>query len=239
MNRLRCLILVLALCLPVATLAAADRAFDFYASNLLILEAKPAQKAIGVTEAQRKKMNQFADADRPKRTAILQQFQREADAAQKTGRTYQPDESKMRPLDEALKRDVMGVLTDAQLKRLREITIQSSGIVALLDTRVAQEAGVPSGTVKKLRDTFTSGAKQAEAVTAKVQQRLYDEYKLKKPKNEAEARKLQEEALGRLRKETAPQIKRIQQQTKAKMEGMLSPAQRTAFKKLQGVPFNP
>ncbi len=226
---------LLLISLAFASIAArADVAFDFYASNVVILQAKNIQKEIGLTEAQRKTMNDIANVDRPKRAAVLQELQKEAEAAQKAGKQYQPDYARIRPLDEALKKNVLGVLKPEQLKRLRELTVQQAGMTALLDERVAKEAGVPSATVAKLRTVFASGAQRAEEAKRKVQKKIFDIYSKKKPKNDAEGKQLQQEALAKYGKEVSPLLASIQSDVRTKLSALLTAAQKEGLKRLEG-----
>lgn len=223
--------------LVAASLASAQNAFDAYVANIVILQAKNVQKEIGITDAQRGKMNKLADADRTQRTALMNQFQKEAEAAKKAGKEYQPDMTKVAALNASLKRGIIAELTAAQLKRLRELSLQDAGIIALMDDTVAKEAGVPSATVAKLRTAFEAGAKQAQAVQEAEAKKIFAQYKDKKPKNDAEANKWRDEALQKLSKIAGPKVAAIQQATKAKMTGYLTAAQKAKFIALQGKPF--
>lgn len=227
------------LVLPAVIIAVPDGAFDYYTANMTLLEAKTVQKELNITAQQRNRMNAFADADRPKRTAIIQQFQKEAAEAQKNHKTYHADYNKIRPLDQELKKNVFSVLSAAQLKRLREITLQSGGLAALLDERVAQECGVSSGAVTKLRTIFGDASREANDVRTRVQQKIFAEYSKIKPKDEADAKRLQQEAFAKFSKEAGPQLQAIQQRTKSKMEALLTAANKAKFKELQGKPFKP
>ena len=229
--------LLLATAALLSGIAGAQNGFDAYVANIVILQAKNVQKELGITEAQRAKMNKLADADRTQRTALMKQFQKEAEEAKKAGKQYSPDMTKVANLNVSLKKAIIGELSAAQLKRLRELSLQDAGIIALMDDTVAKEAGVTSATVAKLRTAFEAGAKQAQAIQEAEAKKIFARYKDKKPKNEAEANKWRDEALKELSKVAGPKVAAVQNATKSKMEALLTAAQKSKFKALQGAEF--
>ncbi|MEZ5163708.1 MAG: hypothetical protein R2688_08140 [Fimbriimonadaceae bacterium] len=77
---------------------------------------------------------------------------------------------------------VVGVLTAGQLKRLREITLQNAGPVAMMDPTVAKKIGLSDSQLKSIRSRFDSDAKKADGIQEKAFKPIIDKYKAKKPK---------------------------------------------------------
>jgi hypothetical protein len=215
-------------------LVRADLAFDRYVADIVILQDRMIQKEIGVTDAQRSKMNSFAEADRKKREALMKQFQKEAEAAQKAGKQYRPEESKVVALNVALKDNVIKVLTPAQTKRLRELTLQNAGITCLMDPKVAKEVGVAPATVTKLRNLYQEGLKKAAAIQEAAAKQVSPEFKDKKPKSQEEAQKLQQQFMEKVGKIAGPKVQEVTKKTQAAMVALLSKANKDKLIALQG-----
>jgi hypothetical protein len=210
--------------------------FDYHCADVLILQAKPVQQEIKLTEAQRNKMNVAA-----------QKHQKVIEGLQKKYGNQQPDEATMKKVNpqiqksfDELKKSVIAVLSAAQLKRVREINLQRMDVAALLDVEVAKRLGLKPGQSKKIGQTVQA----AQTKVAKLQQDaaspILTKYQSKQPKSEAEGKKLQAEFNKEMEaagKKVAPKVIAEQKSAKDKVLAVLTPSQRTAFKALQGNPF--
>src|SRR4051812_29884919 len=106
--------------------------FDLHVSSLRILQDRSVQAELGVTTAQRAKMDKFADGYNSDLNAYLAELKKQNKADEQL-----PDET-MSMMLARLKQSVMAVLTPSQLKRLREISLQAYGLNGLMDDTVAK-----------------------------------------------------------------------------------------------------
>ncbi|HXH59751.1 MAG TPA: hypothetical protein VNI20_00175, partial [Fimbriimonadaceae bacterium] len=152
--------------------------FDFYFADVAILQAKEVQRDLGVTNAQRDAMNVHATWLNTKRNEIAEQV--------KGGKLTADDaDKKMTGYLMTLKKDVLGELTDSQLKRLREITLQRDGLLPLLDQKMADRLKISASQLKTLRDGFIENNKKAQALSDKVLKPIKDKYEGMHPKSVA------------------------------------------------------
>jgi hypothetical protein len=212
--------------------------FDQYVSDIRILQAKPVQKELGVTEAQRAKMNEAAG----KNQAYLQQLETEYRGQQMTPELQKKIQPGLAAAGKSLKVGVLAQLTAAQTKRLREITLQRASWSGLADERVAKEVGMSSGKLKDYRAALQEGAQKALSVTREAVGPVVKKYQAMKPKDAAEAASLRQKAREEAQaaqKAVAPQIKAIDAATKQKLQSLLTSAEISKYKALQGKPFRP
>lgn len=234
MNRLP----ILALALIPALSAAAQDAFDFHCADVTILQAKAVQKEMGITEAQRTKMNTAAEKHRAVLAVIDRQYK---------GKQVSPEDmKKINPkLAEAffmLKKDVCASLTPTQLRRLRELNLQRIGLAALNDDVVAKKIGMTDAQIKSYRATFIAGGQQATKLQQDTAKPILAKYAKLKPKDQAEADALRKKAAAEVdaaEKKIAPQVRAIELATQKKLDGIVTVKQRATFKALMGKPFNP
>lgn len=213
--------------------------FDFHCADVVLLQAKEIQSDLGVTEAQRKKMNDAADTHRVRLTTYEAQQKR---ANPKD--TKEQSQKKLRGYYDELKRGVFGSLNAAQMKRLREISLQRAGLLALLDDVVAKKIGLSGASHEKFRTAFTDGAKAASAIERANLKPIFDKYepKMRAAKTEADRKKVETEMrpeLDAASKKIAPQIQKLQGETQSKLVAILSAQQKAAWTALLGKPFKP
>lgn len=226
--------LLIALAAACAFGQAADP-FDFHCADITIMQLKPVQKELGITEAQRAKMNDAAATHRTRLTTY--------DAQQKAAKVKdtQPQvQAKLRGYFDELKKNVLDSLNAAQLKRLRELTLQKAGLLALLDEIVAKRVGLTGAPYESFRKTFSEGAKAAGDIERTNLKPIFDKYAAKKPKDDAERKSLETAMRAELEaasKKVGPQIQKLQNDTQVKLVGMLSASQKAAWQALQGKPF--
>ncbi|CAN1511661.1 hypothetical protein MCEMSE15_00806 [Fimbriimonadaceae bacterium] len=213
-------------------------AFDFHAADVTIMQSKPVQKELKITEAQRTKMNTFAKRHEQTLATLEKKYGAKANAPAVA--------AKVRPeLEKAfglLKKDVLAALSATQLKRLREINLQRLGITALTDEKVATKVGLSSAQLKQYRDAYTAGANESAKLQQEAANPVLTKYQSVRPKSEAESKTLRakfESEMQAAGVKVKPKLDAVEARTKKKLEGIMTPAQRAAFKALQGKPFKP
>lgn len=220
--------------LALAASAAAQVDFDKRAADVGLLQAKQVQTEVGITAAQRAKMNAAADAHRKR----LEDYEKTMRALG----TTTPDKNRLLGFFETLKSDVFAILTPAQIKRLREVTLQRLGLVSLTDPQVAKKVGLSDGQVTKLKAAFEAGRNKFVSLQQSTAQPILAPYKDKKPKDQAEATKWQADVQGKLKAASVkikPQLEAIGKDTDKKMLAILTPAQQSSWTALKGKPFKP
>ena len=213
--------------------------FDYHCADVILLQAKEVQKELAITEAQRKKMNDSADTHRTRLTTYQAQQR-----AAKTKDTREQSQTKLKGYFDELKRGVFTSLSGAQLKRLRELTLQRAGLLALLDDVVAKRIGLTGASHDKFRKTFADGAKEASDIERANLKPIFDKWesKMRAAKTVDERKKIEAQMRPELEsagKKVGPQIQKLQNDTRVKLVGMLSAAQKSAWQALLGKPFKP
>lgn len=209
--------------------------FDAHVADIGLLQAKQVQTDVGITTAERDKMNVAASAYRDQVAAYGKQLKA---LGQST-----PDQAKMRGMFEVLKNQVLKVLTPAQIRRVREITLQRLGMISLTDDVVAKQVGLSPAQVGRLKAAYQAGRTKFMAVQQQAQQAalpVMAPYKDRKPKTAAEAQALQKEVAAKLtpvRARFLPQLQAVGKATDASMLAVLTPAQKAAWTALKGKPF--
>lgn len=231
---------LLAVASAVAVLSASGLAaenFDFSVANFAILQDKRVQKEVGITAAQRDQLNRFAAADNERRKAIIA-------AAQKAKeKELTPDQKKaVNASLLKLRSEVLSSLKPEQLRRLRELTIQSAGPIALLEENIARRLKVTLDQRKKIAAAYQAGQKEAVSLRNAALGPLSAKWRGKKPKNEAEAKTLSAEFNKEMRaaeQKVAPRLNAISMETGRKIMAIVTAQQRAEFEALKGKPFRP
>jgi len=213
--------------------------FDYHCADVILLQDKGVQGELAITEAQRKKMNDAADTHRTRLTTYGAQQR-----AAKTKDTPQQSTAKLKGYYDELKKGVFTALSAGQLKRLREITLQRAGLLALLDDVVAKKIGLTGASHTKYRTTFSEGAKKAGDIERSALKPIFDKYegRIKSAKSEADRKKVEAEMRPELEaagKKISPQIQKLQADTQATLVGILSAQQKTAWQTLLGKQYKP
>ena len=231
---MRSLLLLPALLVASVAHAAPD-AFDFRVADVGLLQAKQVQTEVGITAAQRTKLNAAAAAHAKR----LQDYERQLKALGQVN----PDKTKLRSYFETLKKGVVAALTPAQLQRLRQLTLQRLGLVSLTDDGVSKRVGLSPAQIAKLKTAFASGRAKFNALQQKARVAagpIAAKYKDRKPKTQAEAAALQKEIKAKLQPIEAsylPKFQAIGKQTDAAMLAVLTPVQKKTWAALKGKPF--
>lgn len=239
MRTLRTLFSACGLLLALAASAQKPDAFDVRFASISVLQDRRVQAEMGVTAAQRDRMNAAAN----KYNALLRSLEErlkgvksQSDPALK--RLIQ----EQRTASETLRKSVLAELSGAQTKRLREITLQQGGLPLLGDEALGTRVGLSPAKRKMIRDTYNAGKKTANTLIATQIKLIAAKYSKMKPKTDAEKQKIQKAAMAEVdasKKALAPKVRALRQQTDAKIKRMLTPAEMAAYQKLLGKPFKP
>lgn len=226
--------LLISLILGFAVLAG-GQTFDADIADIGILQAKPVQKEIGLTEKQRATMNRFADAYNTEMKAL-------GEKARKADPKSPPKDLDPRASAayRKLRAGVLKELSAAQIKRLREITLQEVGTPALADPKIAKQVGLPEAKRKQIEGIFSAGAKQARALERQEMDKALADLRKKKPKTEKEANELMQEAGKRaeeVRKKIEPRIRGFRREAETKALALLDAGQQSKWAALRGKPF--
>ena len=220
------LILIGALVASLAHAAQHD-SFDEKMSSVILLQSKVVQKELGVTTQQRAAMNKFADAHRLKLNAYYQQIQSGQGKSAQISISAK-DEQQLQVMFNTMKRGVLAQLSAAQLKRLREISLQTLDFTALGDQSVDSRIGLSGAQRTKVQAAITAGLKQANGVRNNAIANA-----TKGVTSQDEANRRAEAASD----QTSPQVIQIRNGTKAKVMSLLTAQQRAKWQALLGKPF--
>jgi hypothetical protein len=230
------IVVTFGLCVPTPSTIADE--FDRHVASIVLLQSRKVQADVGITPAQRKQLNVHADWHR----AQLQSYEAELNRLRAAGKSADPNEKKLASLMGQLKTRVLKELTDAQTKRLREISLQVEGITALLDPVVAGRVGLTAQQNKQLQSIFADAAKRGTTLQQQALDSAVKPFKASRPKNEREAHDLERkinQAIDAAQKRIEPQLQRIRAETHTLALKILTSQQVSAWKRLQGKPFVP
>lgn len=227
--------LVPSLVLCAAVTARATDEFDMYVSDVAILQIKEIQKELKITEGQRASMNNHAK--------WLNEQGIEIDKLV-VDRKLSPENANktMQALLATLKKKVLGELSDAQVKRLREITLQRDGLLPLMDQKVSEKIRMTKAQLKKIREAYVTNDVRSKALQEKAFAPIRQKYDRMKPKNETERQQLLAQAnkeLDAAKAVLAPELEKLGKEFEGLVNRTLSKGQLDAFKALKGRPFVP
>lgn len=229
----RALVPSLVLCATVSVRAADS--FDMYVSDVAILQIKEIQKELKITEGQRASMNNHAQWLNQQGISIDRLV---------VEKKLSPDNANklMTAHLATLKKKVLSVLSDAQVKRLREITLQRDGLLPLMDQKVSEKIGMTKAQLKKIRDAYVANDVKSKALQDKAFAPIFEKYRKMKPKSEAEAKQIEAQVNKELdaeKKLIAPELEKLGKEFEGLVNRTLSKGQLDAFKALKGKPFVP
>jgi hypothetical protein len=225
------LLAVLLCLLPVLAIARQAKMdpFDLHVASLRILERKDVQAELGVTTQQRATMDKYADEYNTKLNAYLAELKKE----KKT--VTLPDETVVTMLGN-LKQQVMAVLTSAQLKRLREISLQAFGLNGILDSTVAKKVGLSDTQIKRMRSLYEEGSKKANSIMTGAEKPVQQKYK-GKPTTDQNKKAYESDSKAAMQK-VMPTVQKINDDTQAAMLKVFTAAQKQKYLSLQGKVFH-
>ncbi len=214
---------------------AAPDPFDFNVANVVILQDRRVQNELGITEAQRNKMNVFAKTQRDSAGRVYAAAQK---GKQKDLSAAQKAEIQRGFL--TLRTGVLNVLNPGQLRRLRELTVRAAGTAALLDVNIGRRLNITPAQRKTLGASFTDGQRRARGVQEKVFAPIVAKYKAKKPKDAADMKRTQLAFNAEMKaagQGAAPALREIEATTAKRMLAAVTPAQRAGLEALKGKAF--
>ncbi|MBL8060561.1 MAG: hypothetical protein JNK63_07605 [Chthonomonas sp.] len=209
--------------------------FDKEVCDITLLQTTEVKTELKVTQAQRAKMNSASSGY----NAVAKKIE---DKMRKGQQPTEAEQKQMRAAFDKMRIGVLNVLTAVQIKRLREISLQTAGLLALTDPAVTKKVGLSASQVSKVKTYLKDSYQQAGDLTEAVHKKLESEFKGKNPKTDAEKRRLAEQYQKRLREEMKkiePKLTKIQTDGRARIMAVLSAGQRTIWNSLLGKPFNP
>lgn len=205
--------------------------FDVHCADIRVMQDRAVQTDMKITAAQREKMNRYATEFATKANAILKGYKKPP-----TG----PD-PKITALGNKMKMQVISVLSPTQLRRLREISLQVVNALAVADPVVAKRVGVTAAQLATFQTTIKDGQQRALVIQRNALNPIVAKYRAKgKPKNEAEAKKLQAAFTGEMKAASRgikPRIDALSKETSNKLRKVLTPKQIATFDALKGKPF--
>lgn len=223
--------LVSLLVLVLAAVAWTQDAFDYRIANIQILQVKAVQRELKITSAQRAAMNRAANANRAK-------VQVELDRARASG--GKPNEQALSTLYMQLRGEVIAQLSQAQLRRLREITIQAAGAAGIVDPVVSERLGLSHSQVSTAKSAYQAGVNRATELRKRTYEPILKPHRAHPPKNAEEAKKLHallDPQILRAEKRILPQLMRLKNSTEKAVLAVLTPGQLALWKELNGKPY--
>jgi hypothetical protein len=214
-----------------SSLAQAQDAFDAHVADIIILQPKQIQEDVGITLKQRDKFNQFADEQAKSIHAYIAEQEKNHVSRSKIS----PSDKHVLAIYLKLKTQILTVLTPAQLRRLREITLQARGYPLILDPVIERRMGVTpnqAGRIKSLLEAFAKFAQNSS-------QAVYEGVRAKFT-NPTPTQAEQTDFSNKVRAAEAairPKIAAAHVQMDREVDSILTPAQRQTWKALLGKPF--
>ena len=223
--------------IAIATAALAKDEFDMKVSNVEILRDRAIQDELGITEGQRKTLNGFADKFNAANNAKIAEYQKAKKQPDMAFQKYTFDQYvKMRA-------SVLGALSDGQLKRLREVTIQAAGPRAIMDKNVATKVGLTDKDYNFIRTTIISSDQKIAKIKNDVGAIIRKKYeKTAKPKTKEEAEKLNKKVQADITaemKKREPEFKALVKASDEKVKTVVKQSHLDKLKALCGKPFQP
>lgn len=221
--------------LALAALAMAQTSFDREVCDITLLQTKEVKQELKVTDAQRSRMNAASAGY----NAVAKRVE------EKMRKNQEPSEADKKQMSEQFDKmriAVLNVLNEGQIRRLREISLQTAGLIALTDPAVIRKVGLSQAQVTKVKNYLKTSYEAAGDLTKQVQEKVAKEFKNRNPKTDAEKRKLADQYTKRMKEEMAkitPKLEKIRSDGRANIMKTLSEGQRTIWNSLLGKPFNP
>lgn len=205
----------------VAAAAFAADSFDERFADIRLLQRPDVKKELGITDAQRAKMNKHASAYNEASQRLL-----------KAAGNKQPDMKQLRQEEDRLRTSVIKELTGPQVKRLRELSLQSVGVLAMLDEVLAAKCGVSNAQLGKMRAVMQQAGKSAGDYRQSFLQKHVPEVAKLKGAERDKKEKQYDQEMGRT-------LSKYFDDARRKIEAMITADQRAKFTALEGKHFTP
>ncbi len=216
-----------------------SQTFEEQVSEFTLLQSKEVQTELGIDETLRGKMNKFANDFNSKANALQAEYQKSAEGKNPPP---QPPVAKLQQLELNLRKNVYGLLSKGQLKRLSELTLQTAGYPAMMNPLVAKKIGLTEPQLKKLRDAFKTTGEKVTKLQQDAVKPIYDKYGKVQPKDEAEKNATQEKINAETKAamdKITPMIQELRDEWLLVMKKTVKAIQLNRFEVLQGKPFKP
>lgn len=231
----RTLPIALAFFVSAAAFGQAVDPWDFKVADILILQSRKVQDDIGITESMRNRMNTFAEEHSKAMKAYNDEL-----VAKKIPIQKDPNgEKRLEALFNRLKTNVFGIMTGAQVRRLREITLQRAGTAAFIDPLVANHVGLTANEASAVKQVYSAAQKQSAELVEKTVGPIRAKFNSKKPKSAEEANLYQAQAnleLKNAMEKAKPTLNKYKASAEAKIKAIVPPKAMAAFKALCGKP---
>lgn len=222
------------------TAAKAQSAFDVNAANVLLLDSPMVLKDLGVNRSQQSRIDRAASESRTRMEAYRKQIQGEVAAAKKKGLKKMQIKDKRPEYYQVVKRQMLAILTPAQVTRLGQLSLQRSGMIAILDPMVAKRLDVSPAQMKALKAAVKAGLDSARKVELDAMGPIQAKYSSMKVTSQSQAQEMQAKAQAEAKSADArmqPQIKKIEANTRQHFEAILTSKQKAGWKSLLGKPI--
>lgn len=221
----------------ITSAALARDAFDLQVANVEIMRDRAVQDELGITEGQRKNLNGFADKFNAANNAKIEEYKKAKKQPDMAFQKFTYGEYvKMRTA-------VLGGISDGQLKRLREITIQAAGPRAILDKNVATKIGLTDKDYSFIRSTIIASDQKIAKIKGEVGEGIRKKYeKTAKPKTQKEAEALNKKVqadIAAAMKKREPELKALVTASDNKVKSVVKQTHLDKLKALAGKPFVP
>jgi hypothetical protein len=209
--------------------------FDVFVANIEILQAKPVQAELKISESQRAALNKHAEWY----NGLTRKAVERVNAAS-SDKDRQKGLKEIAGLQERLKTKVIGELSHWQVRRLAQISLQQAGIVALLDTRVAKRIGLTDAQVKRLREGWDVSGRMVAEAEDKARRPVFEKYKNKRAKDNKEAEDLRKafaQDMEAASRSLGPVLAKAKRDFESVVDSTLTPGQKKAWHELKGPSF--
>lgn len=218
------------------SLALAQNAFDEHVADIAILQPRAVQNDLGITEKQRAELNRAAN----RQAKDVQAFLEEQKKKGVNPNSISPDNKRIVAFREELKASVVKTLTPAQLRRLREITLQARGYAELLDPVVQRRLSITSAQLGKIRAALEEFAKFAQQSSQDAYMGVRAQYQNVRPKDQADTDRLNKQFGEQVRAAMdaiRPKIQAAHVKMDQRVEAVLTREQRSNWIALLGKSF--
>ncbi len=208
--------------------------FDSQVADLQLLQSRQIQADMGVSVAERGKLQKIADSEEAAAQVYIRQLAKQGKSA-----TDMNKDPRVVQLAVKLRDDIFAALAPAQLRRLRELTLQRMGPVGLTNVVVAKRLGLSVDQLTKVRAAYKDGLTKSGIVLQQINATVYGPYRNMHPKTREEANalnaKIMQERTAEIKKH--PELGVIEKETKKRIESVLTGKQLAAYTALQGKPY--
>ena len=217
-------------------LAPAQDAFDEHLADIVVLQPKPVQKDVGITDWQHTLLKKYAD----RQAKEVEGYLKAQKAKGVSPNSITPQDPHIMEYFKELRANVIKTLKPGQLKRLREITLQARGYAMLLDPIVQRRLGVTAPQLDKIRAALEEFAMFAQQATRDAYMGVRAQYQNVHPKDQADNVRLNQEFGQKLRQAEAgirPKIQAAHLRMDQEVEVVLTRPQRANWIALLGRSF--